>query len=92
MRPSDNPNNPGTLVTGDVGHFISLWTAVTASVFSFVGFEAIAVTAPENRDLEKHETIKLATKKLSIRISILYILGTFVGGLNVPCKWQRRAY
>lgn len=78
--------NPDAMVTGDAGHFLGLWTAITTCVFSFVGFEAIAVTAPENKDLEKYETIKIATKKLSMRISILYILGTFVGGLNVPCK------
>jgi amino acid transporter len=74
----------GTVLTGDGGKFLALWTAVVASLFSFVGFETIAITAAENADLEKHETIRLATKKLSLRITILYVLGTFVGGLNVP--------
>ncbi|KAH8716966.1 amino acid permease/ SLC12A domain-containing protein [Phaeosphaeriaceae sp. PMI808] len=74
----------GVVLTGEGGKFLALWTAVVASLFSFVGFETIAITAPENRDLEKHETIKLATKKLTLRITILYVLGTFVGGLNVP--------
>lgn len=74
----------GVVLTGDGGKFLALWTAVVAAIFSFVGFETIAITAPENRDLEKHETIKLASKKLTLRITILYVLGTFVGGLNVP--------
>ena len=74
----------GPVLTGDGGKFLALWTSVVAAVFSFVGFETIAITAAENEDLEKHETIKLATKKLSLRITILYVLGTFTGGLNVP--------
>jgi yeast amino acid transporter len=85
VHPSHDSDS-GIILRGDVGHFASLWTATAASLFSFVGFETIAITAPENKDLERHETIKLATKKLSIRITILYVLGTFVGGLNVPCK------
>lgn len=85
VHPSHD-KDPGIVLKGDVGHFLSLWTATAASLFSFVGFETIAITAPENKDLEKHETIKLATKKLTLRITILYVLGTFVGGLNVPCK------
>lgn len=74
----------GPVMTGDGGRFLALWTSIVASVFSFVGFETIAITAAENEDLEKHETIKLATKKLSLRITILYIFATFCGGLNVP--------
>ncbi|KAF2660138.1 hypothetical protein K491DRAFT_674926 [Lophiostoma macrostomum CBS 122681] len=74
----------GVVLTGSQGHFLSLWTATCVAIFSFVGFETIAITAAENEDLEKTETIKLATKKLTLRISILYILCTFTGGLNVP--------
>jgi amino acid transporter len=76
--------DPGVVLRGEQGQFLALWTAVASALFSFVGFETIAITAAENKDLEKHETIKLATKKLTLRISILYVLGTFVGGLNVP--------
>lgn len=83
IHPSHD-KDPGVVLTGPQGKFLALWTSVAASLFSFVGFETIAITAPENKDLEKHETIKLATKKLSLRITVLYILGTFVGGLNVP--------
>lgn len=76
--------NPGVVLRGEQGQFLALWTAVTSALFSFVGFETIAITAAENKDLEKHETVKLATKKLTLRITILYILGTFTAGLNVP--------
>jgi amino acid permease len=83
VHPSHD-TNPGVVLTGASGHFLALWTAILSAVFSFVGFETIAVTAAENKDLEKHETIKLATKKLYMRITILYVLCTFVAGLNVP--------
>jgi amino acid permease len=83
VHPSHNADS-GIVLRGGQGQFMALWTAISACVFSFVGFETIAITAPENKDLEKHETLKLATKKLSLRITILYVLCTFVGGLNVP--------
>jgi amino acid transporter len=83
VHPSHD-KDPGVVLDGPQGQFLALWTAIAAAVFSFVGFETIAITAAENKDLEKHETIKLATKKLTLRITILYVLGTFVGGLNVP--------
>ncbi|KAF2180177.1 hypothetical protein K469DRAFT_639942 [Zopfia rhizophila CBS 207.26] len=83
VHPTHNAD-PGVVIGGDPGHFLALWTGITAGLFSFVGFETIAITAAENKDLEKHETIKLATKKLTLRITILYLLATFAGGLNVP--------
>lgn len=77
-------NEPLDIVTGAFGHFLSLWTGVTSIVFSITGFESIAISAPENADMTKYEITKIATRKLLIRISILYILCAFVGGLNVP--------
>lgn len=38
----------------------------------------------ENRDLERWETTKIASKKLFMRITILYVLSTFAASLNVP--------
>jgi amino acid permease len=57
---------------------------LTTCFFAFIGFETIALTAAENKHLEKYETIKMGSKKLTMRISILYILCTLTGGLNVP--------
>lgn len=68
----------------DISTISLILASITSGFFSFVGFETIAITAPENKDLEKHETIKLASKKLTLRITILYLLCTFAGGLNVP--------
>ena len=57
---------------------------MTVTIFSMIGFEAVSITAPENKDLETEESIKLATRKTSLRILLLYTLGIFVVGLNVP--------
>lgn len=80
----DDNNKPVQTFGGDGGRFVALWTAITTVMFSMIGFETIAVSGPENKDLEKFETIKIATKKLTIRLTLLYTLATFAGGLNVP--------
>jgi amino acid permease len=80
----DSNNQPTSVLTGDAGRFVALWTATTTVMFSLIGFETIALTGPENRDLEKYEAIKIASKKLAFRLTILYTLATFTVGLNVP--------
>ena len=75
----------GVFHNGGSAHFAAMGTAMIVTIFSMIGFEAVAITAPENKDLETGESIKLATRKISLRIILLYTLGTFVAGLNVPC-------
>jgi len=48
------------------------------------GFDAVAIAAAESQDLERDESIKLATRKISLRIILLYALATLAVGLNVP--------
>ena len=75
----------GVFHDGGPAHFASMGTAMIVTIFSMIGFEAVSITAPENKDLEKGVSIKLATRKISLRIILLYSLGAFVAGLNVPC-------
>jgi amino acid permease len=72
------------VVTGGPGHLASIWTAMTVAVFGMSGFDAVAITAAESRDLERDESIKIATRKISLRIILLYSLAIFAVGLNVP--------
>jgi amino acid transporter len=72
------------VLTGGLGHFAGMWTSMTAAIFGMAGFNAVAIIAAESRDLEKDESIKLATRKVSLRIILLYALATFTVGLNVP--------
>ena len=75
---------PVNVLGGNIGVFLAMWSAMTTIIFSLIGFETVSVTAGENKDLEKTETIKIATRKVSMRIILLYTLGCATGGLNVP--------
>lgn len=70
--------------TGVTGGLTAFWTAMTTTLFSLVGWEIIYFTAAENCDLQKAETMKLATRKITLRVILLYSLAAFTVGLNVP--------
>lgn len=61
-----------------------MWTALSTIFFSLQGFFTVAITAAENKDLERDESIKLATRKISLRVIVLYTLFVFTVGLNIP--------
>ncbi|KAK3941891.1 amino acid permease-domain-containing protein [Diplogelasinospora grovesii] len=71
-------------VSGGGAQLGAMWDAMTTCLFGMIGFETIAITAAENRDLRSEETIKLSTRKISLRIITLYSLAAFAAGLNVP--------
>jgi len=73
-----------TLVTGGVGQLAGMWEAMTTSIFGLIGIETVAMTAAENKELRTEETVKIATRKISLRLIVLYTLATFTVGLNVP--------
>jgi yeast amino acid transporter len=81
---SRNFTSGSHVFTGGPGHLASVWSAMTTAIFSLTGFETVAISAPENRDLAKHESVKIATKKWSMRVILLYSLAVFTVGLNVP--------
>lgn len=70
--------------TGATGHLVGMWSAMGTIFFSLQGFFAVAITAAENKDLERDESIKLATRKISLRVILLYTLFVFTAGLNIP--------
>jgi yeast amino acid transporter len=69
---------------GTTGRFLAFWTCMITSFFSLMGWDVILITAPENRDLQKSETIKISTRKIALRVIVLYALAVFSVGLNVP--------
>jgi amino acid transporter len=82
---SQNITLPNTqVVTGGAGQLGGMFEAMTTCLFGMIGFETVAITAAENRDLRAEETMKMATRKISLRIITLYTLATFAVGLNVP--------
>lgn len=76
--------SPRITLTGALGGLASFWTAMTTTLFSLMGWEMILYTAAENRDLQRVETIKIATRKITLRVMLLYSLAAFTVGLNVP--------
>ena len=65
-----------------------MWSALGTIFFSLQGFFTVAITAAENKDLERDESIKLATRKISLRVILLYALFVFTAGLNIPYNDQ----
>jgi amino acid transporter len=57
---------------------------MTTAIFGLIGVETVAITAAENKDLRTEETVKIATRKICLRLILLYTLATFTVGLNVP--------
>ena len=80
--PTDHGND--LVLSGSLGRFAGVWSALTTIVFSLIGFETVAITAAENRDLHQTEMVKIAARKISLRIILLYSLCCFTVGLNVP--------
>lgn len=70
--------------SGGSGKLFAMWTAMNTIFFSLQGFFVVSVTAAENCKLETDETIKLATRKIALRVITLYALLVFTVGLNVP--------
>jgi amino acid transporter len=70
--------------TGDTGRLVGMWSAMNTIFFSLQGFFTVSVTAAENKHLDRDESIKLATRKISLRVILLYTLTVFTVGLNVP--------
>ncbi|OCK99929.1 uncharacterized protein K441DRAFT_652205 [Cenococcum geophilum 1.58] len=83
FSPRPSVENP-SVIRGDLGHFLALFTTMRIIFFAMLGFEIVAITAPENKNLETEETLKLASRKIVLRISVLYIMAVFTVGLNVP--------
>jgi yeast amino acid transporter len=77
----------GQVVTGGAGQTGGMLEAMTTCLFGMIGFETVAITAAENKDLRTEETMKIATRKISLRIITLYTLATFTVGLNVPYSY-----
>jgi yeast amino acid transporter len=70
--------------TGGTGRLVGMWSAMNTIFFSLQGFFTVSVTAAENKHVERDEAIKLATRKVSLRVILLYVLVVFTVGLNVP--------
>lgn len=59
-------------------------TTIIHVIFSYVGMDIVAATAAESTALPDAESMKMASRKISIRIVTLYSLAMLAGSLVVP--------
>ncbi|CAG8959036.1 hypothetical protein HYFRA_00012197 [Hymenoscyphus fraxineus] len=76
-----NGTSDEVVIGGSTGRFLGMWTSITTVVFSMIGFEAVSISGAES---EATQTIKMGTRKICLRVILLYTLSVFVVGFNVP--------
>ncbi len=74
----------GKELTGGKAHLAGVWSAMTLTIFHMISMVAVSTTAAENRNFRTQEGIKIASRKIIIRVLTFYTLTTFLVGLNVP--------
>jgi amino acid transporter len=71
-------------IHGPVGTLLGLWTGFVNVMFSYVGMDIFAATAAESRALSDSESIKMAARKINIRIITLYAFAVLMASFVVP--------
>lgn len=61
-----------------------LRTTFVSTMFSYVGMDIVAATAAESRALSDSESMKMAARKINIRIVTLYALALLTASFVVP--------
>ena len=79
---SPEPSSDDVVITGPLGQLAGVWSAITIIMFSLIGFDTTAITAAENKDLQRNESVKMAARKISLRIILLY--GMFTHAQRAP--------
>jgi yeast amino acid transporter len=59
-------------------------TTIINVIFAYVGMDIVAVTAAESRALADAESMKMAARKISLRIITLYCLAMLTASFVVP--------
>ncbi|WP_308209330.1 amino acid permease [Allokutzneria sp. A3M-2-11 16] len=84
--------SPGLSAVTDHGGFLpnglgAAWLALSVVTFSYLGTEAVTLTAAESRDPERD--VPRAARSMVLRLGLFYVLGTAVLVLVVP--WSEAA-
>ncbi|TVY55430.1 Arginine permease CAN1 [Lachnellula cervina] len=80
----DEDGNLQRTITGGVGTFLGVWTTFVSTMFSYVGMDIVAATAAESKALSDSESMKMAARKINIRIVTLYALALLTASFVVP--------
>ncbi|EQK99740.1 proline-specific permease [Ophiocordyceps sinensis CO18] len=71
-------------ITGSVASLLGVWSTFINVMFSYVGVDIFAATAAESRSLADSESIKMAARKINLRIITLYSLAVLMASFVVP--------
>jgi amino acid transporter len=78
------PGGDESDITGSVGTLLGVWTGFLNVMFSYVGMDIFAATAAESRALSDSESIKMAARKINLRIITLYAFAVLMASLVIP--------
>lgn len=71
-------------ITGSLGTLLGVWTTFTNVLFSYIGMDIVAATAAESRALADVESMKMAARKVNLRVITLYSLAMLTASFVVP--------
>ncbi|KIM93692.1 hypothetical protein OIDMADRAFT_173067 [Oidiodendron maius Zn] len=72
------------VITGSMGRFLGEWKGIIKAAFSYTGMDIFAATARESKALGDAESMKMAARKITLRIITLYCFAIITGSLVVP--------
>ncbi|KAG7284094.1 hypothetical protein NEMBOFW57_010455 [Staphylotrichum longicolle] len=67
-----------------LGTLLGVWTTFTGVLFSYIGMDIVAATAAESRALADVESMKMAARKINLRVITLYSLAVLTASFVVP--------
>ncbi|KAM5429511.1 hypothetical protein McanMca71_003160 [Microsporum canis] len=71
-------------IKGTMGSFLGMWTTIINVIFSYVGMDIVAATAAESKSLADSESMKMAARKINLRVITLYTLSMLTASFLVP--------
>jgi amino acid transporter len=74
----------GNEITGPLGTLLGVWTTFIGVMFSYTGMDIFAATAAESKSLADSESIKMAARKINLRVILLYVLAVLTASFVVP--------
>ncbi|KAK4462217.1 hypothetical protein QBC42DRAFT_176586 [Cladorrhinum samala] len=80
----DENNDITHTITGSLGTLLGVWTTFTSVMFSYIGMDIVAATAAESRALADVESMKMAARKINLRVITLYSLAMLTASFVVP--------
>ncbi|CZR67122.1 related to general amino acid permease [Phialocephala subalpina] len=69
-------------ISGSLGRFLGVWTALNNALYAYSGIENITMAAAETKSPRR--AIPNAAKRIFVRVLLFYVISIFMVGLTVP--------